>query len=166
MALQKESLRRMFQEVSLGAPENAIGFVLWRITSRYQREMDRALAALDLSNLQFVTLALVGWFERSGTVATQIEISRFGGIHPMQLSQMLKTLEAKQFVIRKRDVSDSRAKQVLLTRRGFETLKKAFPRAVEVQSRLFGATGAKGSALLTSLLVLDSQLSSTIDSEA
>ena len=163
MALTQDALRQMFQESSLGAPENAIGFVLWRITARYQREMDRVLALVDLSNLQFVTLALVGWFERSGMKATQIELSRFGGIHPMQLSQMLKALEAKQFILRKRDASDSRAKQAQLTRKGFAVLKQALPQAVEVQSRLFGEAGAKGSVLLKTLLQLDAQLSSSIE---
>ncbi len=161
MALKAQAIRQMFEEVSLGAPENAIGFVLWRITSHYQREMDRALSTVDLSNLQFVTLALVGWLERSGTVATQVELSRFGGIHPMQLSQMLKTLEAKQFILRKRDATDSRAKQVMLTRRGFETLRKALPQAIEVQGRLFGADGARGGSLLKSLLEVDRQLNWT-----
>ena len=165
MAVQKDALRRMFAEESLGAPEHAIGFVLWRVTSRYQREMDRVLAAVDLSNLQFVTLALVGWLQRSGTVATQIELSRFGGIHPMQLSQMLKILEAKQFVMRRRDSTDSRAKQVTLTLRGFETLRKALPHAMEVQIRLFGEAGAKGSALLQALLQLDAESSSAIQPE-
>ena len=159
MAMQQDALRRMFEEVSLGAPENAFGFVLWRVTSHYQREMDRILASVELSNLQFVTLSLVGWFERSGTAATQIELSRFGGIHPMQLSQMLKTLEAKRFIVRKRDASDSRAKQAKLTLEGFNTLRRALPMAVDVQSRLFGESGAKGSALLRALLKLDTQLS-------
>ena len=164
MGLQQDALRSMFEEVSLGAPENAIGFVLWRITSHYQREMDRSLATVDLSHLQFVTLALIGWLERSGTVATQVELSRFGGIQPMQLSHMLKTLEAKQFISRKRDALDSRAKQVRLTRSGFEILKRALPLAVEVQSRLFGEAGAKGSIMLKILLQLDLHLSSTNDS--
>ena len=165
MAVQKQAIRRMFEEVSLGAPENAIGFVLWRITSRYQREMDRALAGVDLSNLQFVTLALIGWLERSGITATQIELSRFGGIHPMQLSQMLKVLEDKRFVERKRDSVDNRAKQVTLTRKGFTTLERALPLAVAVQSRLFGEAGAKGSRLLDALLELDTQVRLSTGSE-
>ena len=127
MALQREALRQMFQESSLGAPENAIGFVLWRITARYQREMDRVLGPVELSQLQFVTLALVGWFERSGTIATQIELSRFGGIHPMQLSLMLKTLEAKQFIVRKRDALDSRAKQGKADAKRFRNSEKGSP---------------------------------------
>ncbi len=163
MAVKQEALQQLFADVSLGAPENAIGFVLWRITSRYQREMDRTLLGLGLSNLQFVTLALVGWMQRSGTVATQIELSRFGGIHPMQLSQMLKILEGKNFVVRRRDTADSRAKQVTLTASGFQVLRKAMPQAVEVQSQLFGETGAKGSSLLATLLELDRQMNSTVD---
>ena len=162
MAVKTEALQHLFAYASLGAPENAIGFVLWRITARYQREMDRALTNSGLSNLQFVTLALVGWMQRSGTVATQIELSRFGGIHPMQLSQMLKILEIKNFVVRQRDTSDTRAKQVRLTPAGFQVLKRALPLAVEVQNRLFGETGAKGSSLLAMLLGLDQQMNSTL----
>ena len=165
MGVQREAIRRMFEEVSLGAPENAIGFVLWRITSRYQREMDRALAVVDLSTLQFVTLALVGWLERSGVTATQIELSRFGGIHPMQLSQMLKILERKRFVERTRDAFDRRAKQIALTRKGFTTLEKALPLAVAVQNRLFGKAGAKGSGLLDTLLELDTRVRVSTGSE-
>ena len=58
MSAEADAIRQMFETVSLGAPENAIGFVLWRITVRYQREMDRALSVLDLTHLQFVSLAL------------------------------------------------------------------------------------------------------------
>ena len=86
----------MFENVSLGAPENAVGFVMWRIVARYQREIDRALAPDNLTNLQFITLALVGWFGREGTPVTQIELARLAGIHPMQVSQTLKALETKK----------------------------------------------------------------------
>ena len=159
MTAKQTALQRLFADRSLGAPENAFGFVLWRITSRYQREMDRALLNLDLSNLQFVTLALVGWMQRSGASVTQIELSRFSGIHPMQLSQMLKILESKKFVERRRDPADSRAKRVILTQAGFTVLAKALPLAVQVQSRLFGKTGAKGSPLLAAILQLDKRVS-------
>ena len=91
----------MFEEVSLGAPENAVGFVMWRVMARYQREMDRALADYDLTNLQFITLALVAWFGREGEAVTQIELAGLAGIHPMQISQTLKALEAKKMVLRR-----------------------------------------------------------------
>jgi DNA-binding MarR family transcriptional regulator len=151
-------IRKMFETASLGAPENAVGFVLWRIVARYQREIDHALAPLDLTNLQFVTLALSAWFARSGDEVNQAELARFGGIHPMQISHMLKTLENKGLVSRKRSSSDARAKQIEITQSGLHSLRQALPLVIEVQGRLFGEQGHPGGNLHKTLLKLDREL--------
>jgi DNA-binding MarR family transcriptional regulator len=151
------SIQQLFDSVSLGAPENAVGFVLWRIVVRYQREVDRALAPFDLTNLQFVTLALTAWFGRSGEAVSQVELARFGGIHPMQVSHMMKTLESKKFVLRKRSTADVRAKRVEITRKGLTVLGKALPAVIQVQQRLFGPEGKPGGTFLSALLRLDSE---------
>ena len=145
----------MFERVSLGAPENATGFIFWRITARYQREMDRALSSIDLTHLQFVTLALAGWLARSGESVVQSDLARFGGIHPMQLSQMLKVLEDKALVSRQRSTLDGRAKQVAITKSGLQALRQALPLAIEVQERLFGERGRPGGSLHEMLLAVD-----------
>ncbi len=148
----------MFEEVSLGAPENAVGFVMWRITARYQREVDRALTLLDLTNLQFITLALVAWFGRDDVPVTQIALARSAGIHPMQVSQTLKALEAKKMVSRRTSKSDSRAKRIEVTSSGLQTLQEALPRVIEVQHHLFGKAGLPGGILLRELLRIDEPL--------
>jgi DNA-binding MarR family transcriptional regulator len=148
----------MFDEGSLGAPENAVGFVMWRIVARYQREVDRALAPGNLTNLQFITLALVAWFGREGKPVTQIELARSAGIHPMQVSQTLTALESKKMVSRRRSKSDTRAKRVEVTSTGIEALQNALPRVIAVQSRLFGETGRPGGSLLKELHRIDGDL--------
>ena len=60
----KKKLDDVFAAPTLGAPENAVGFVLWRLVHRYVRELDRALAGLDLTHLQFTILALAAWLAR------------------------------------------------------------------------------------------------------
>ena len=155
----------MFETDSLGAPESAVGFVLWRIVARYQREVDRALIPLDLTHLQFVTLALAAWFGRSGETVNQAELARFGGIQPMQISHMLKTLESKGFITRERSVADTRAKRVMVTRDGVKVLRQALPRVIGVQGRLFGEEGAPGGRLLRSLLELDRRQNESDDEE-
>ena len=78
-----KAIQEMFETLSLGAPEETpSAFVLWRIVAGYQREMDRALAPLDLTNLQFVTLALAAWFGRSGESANQAELAALGASIP------------------------------------------------------------------------------------
>jgi DNA-binding MarR family transcriptional regulator len=155
----------MFETASLGAPENAVGFVLWRIVARYQREVDHALASLGLTNLQFVTLALVAWFgrtdERKAEPVSQAKLARFGGIQPMQISHMLKTLESKALISRQRSDLDTRANRVTITREGLKALREALPRMIEVQRRLFGEEGRPGGSLHTTLLALDQSLSQT-----
>jgi DNA-binding MarR family transcriptional regulator len=148
----------MFNEVSLGAPENAVGFVMWRVVARYQREVDRALAVSDLTHLQFITLALVAWFGRKHEPVTQIELSRSAGIHPMQVSQTLKALERKKLISRRRSKSDTRAKRAEVTSTGLKALREALPKVVEVQGRVFGETGRPGGSLLKELLRIDNSL--------
>lgn len=145
----------MFRAESLGSPESATGFVLWRLTARYQREMDRVLLGLDLTHLQFVTLALVAWFEREGEPVSQANLARFAGIHPMQLSLMLKALEGKALILRERSSTDTRAKNVLLTQAGFQALRRALPLAIATQDHLFGPSARPGSRLHDVLVRLD-----------
>ena len=160
MGTDTRAMENLFATVSLGAPENAVGFVLWRVVHRYVREIDRALAPLDITHLQFTTLTLAAWLGRSGNAVTQRELARFGDIHPMQVSLMLKALEGKAMVTRLRSRSDVRAKYVELTRAGMETLYRALPIVINVQQRLFGDQGRPGGALLALLQQMEHDRSS------
>ena len=163
MSNHTRAITHLFETVSLGAPENAVGFVLWRVVHRYQREADRALVALDLTNLQFMTLALAAWLGRTGEAVTQADIARAGDIQPMQVSHMLKTLEGKGVITRVRSISDVRAKQIEVTKTGLTVLRRALPVMIEVQQRLFGPEGGVGGSLLTALLRLDDAQTEGID---
>jgi DNA-binding MarR family transcriptional regulator len=147
----------MFETVSLGAPQHAVGFVMWRVVHRYQRAADAALRDLGLTHLQFVTLALVAWLGRSGEAASQADVARLGDIGTMQVSLMLKALEAKQLVHRERLRRAAPAKQVALTEAGLVALREAMPRLIEVQARLFGPAGQPGGGLLRMLNAIDAE---------
>jgi DNA-binding MarR family transcriptional regulator len=155
MAKKAQAIQKLFDEVSLGAPENAVGFLLWRVSHRYVREMDRALEPLGLTHLQFETLIQAAWLSRSGDLVTQSDLARFGEIHPMQTSQMLKTLEAKGLIARVSSESDRRAKHVQVTAPGLGALRRSLPRVLDVQVRFFGEEGRVGGTLLAALLALD-----------
>jgi DNA-binding MarR family transcriptional regulator len=150
-----DALQRLFTTASLGAPENAVGFVLWRVVHRYLREVDRALISLELTHLQFMTLTMTAWLSRQGAPVTQSDLAALGNIHPMQISQMLKTLERKGMVVRIQNPSDVRAKHVNVTAAGVKALRAALPLVIEVQQRLFGDDGKVGGRLLGMLLRID-----------
>lgn len=148
-------IREVFDTVSFGAPEKAVGFVLWRIVHRYMREVDRALVPLDLTHLQFMTLAMVAWLGRTADPVTQSDVAAHGDIHPMQVSLMLKALEHKGFVVRQRSGADVRVKHLELTREGIALLRQSLPIVVTVQKTLFGELADVDGDFLKTLLQLD-----------
>jgi DNA-binding MarR family transcriptional regulator len=147
-----KAIAELFATASLGAPEKAIGFVLWRVMHRYVREADRVLADVDLTHLQFQTLALAAWLGRSGEAVTQSELARAGDVAPMQVSHMMKALETKGWVRRPRSRSDVRAKNAEVTAAGLAVLRRALPLMVRLQRQMFGEEGAPGGDLLNALL--------------
>jgi DNA-binding MarR family transcriptional regulator len=154
MKIKGNELQEMFASASLGAPERAIGFVLWRMFHRYQRAIDRGMAPLDLTHLQFTVLTLVAWAARHGEEVSQAELGRTSDIHKMQLSQILKTLESKGWVQRVPSRVDVRMKNVQLTRTGLTRVRRALPVAIAVQRRLFGEAGMPDGDLLKTFTTL------------
>ena len=154
MPSDADVLAEIFENVSLGSPQNAIGFVMWRVVHRYVREVDRVLKPLDLTHLQFTTLTLVAWIAREGKSSTQSELARFGDIHPMQISNVLKALELKGMIGRSPAPGNALAKQVAITADGITAVRNALPRVIEVQERVFGERGRPGGALLELLVQL------------
>jgi len=145
------TLIEIFQTAKVERPEDAIGYLLWRVAHRHQREMDRTLADLDLTHLQFVALVQAGWLGRGGATVTQPALAAFGCISPMQLSNVLKALAAKHLIERPRDLTDARIKHVSLTPAGITLLQQALPRTRTHEKHFFGGADAAGSALYGAL---------------
>ena len=110
------------------------GFVLWHASLRWQQEVARVLAPLDLTYAQFTLLAGIWWLRREvgGTPPSQRELADHTGISPMMTSQVLRRLEAGGLVERVLDRGDTRVRRLALTpagtalaRRAVATLDKA-----------------------------------------
>ena len=151
----RHDIAELFETVSLGAPQHAVGFVLWRVMHRYQREIDQALRPLGLTHLQFIALALAAWSERDGEPATQSQLAAMGEIHPMQVSHVVKALDAKGLVTRTPSPGNALAKRVAITPAGLDALRAALPLGIEIQARLFGEEGRPGGRLLAMLVDVD-----------
>jgi DNA-binding MarR family transcriptional regulator len=155
MDADRQKIAELFETVSLGAPQHAVGFVLWRVMHRYQREIDQALRPLGLTHLQFTALALAAWSQRGGEAATQTELAAMGDIHPMQVSNVVKALDVKGLVVRTPSPGNALAKRVAITKTGLDALRAALPLGIAIQARLFGDEGRPGGSLLTMLLAID-----------
>ena len=151
MSIDHVELSDMFATASHGSPRQAIGFVMWRVTHLFERELEQAFRPLDLTHLQFTLLALVAWTQKEGDCPNQAELARAGGIHVMQVSNVLKALERKALIVRSAAEGNPTAKSIALTRKGLNRLRAAFPMALEVQRLIFGDAGQPGGSLLTGL---------------
>lgn len=119
-------------------PEESPGFLLWQVSTRWRRQMEAALATVDLTHVQFVILASVGWLTREGNQVTQIELARHCQTDITMTSQVLRTLERKGFIERKHRDGDERSKRPCVTDKGAQLIEKALPLVESVDREFFG----------------------------
>ncbi len=94
-------------------PEQSIGFMFWRTTNLWQRQIAKELELLDLTHVQFVLLAGIAWLnkEHAGLV-TQARLSEHAKTDIMMTSKVVRTLETKKLITRQVNRSDPRAKSL------------------------------------------------------
>ena len=144
MSIDTKALDSLFRSTGLQKPDDAVGFLLWRVAHRYQREIDRVCADVDLTHLQFVVLVIAAWLARGGIPVTQSRLVAFSNIHPMQVSTLLATLDQKGLVTPPRDQADERRKFVEITGGGVEALTQALPLVEAAQVRFFATDAVAG----------------------
>jgi DNA-binding MarR family transcriptional regulator len=120
-------------------PEESAGYLLWQVTHRWQRRVETALIELNITHLQFVLLAGMGWLTREGKVVNQVQLADFCQMDVMQVSQVVRKLEEKKLVKRTAHPSDTRAKAIALTSLGETRLQQALPVIERLDAAFFGA---------------------------
>jgi DNA-binding MarR family transcriptional regulator len=119
-------------------PEDSAGYLLWQVVHQWQRQVENTLAELDITHLQFVLLAGIGWLTRSDGLLTQVRLAEFCKIDVMQVSQVVRKLETKRLVQRSAHPTDTRAKVLTLTPKGEIILEQALPLIEGLDAAFFG----------------------------
>ncbi len=109
-------------------PWHSPGFLLWQVTHEWQRRINRSLENLDLTQMQFVLLAGVGWLSHQGKPVNQKALADFCQISSMQVSQVVRLLDHKELLERHSDQRDARARHLRLTLKGKRRLESALKR--------------------------------------
>ena len=94
------------------------GFLLWQVTTLWQREIKSALEPLGLSHSGFVLLASLLWLEEQDVVVTQTTLIEHTKLDKMTVSKGLKLLEKNGLVLRTENEDDTRAKTIILSAEG------------------------------------------------
>lgn len=134
-------------------PEESPGFLLWRVSTLWRRSIEDVLKPLDLTHPQFVVLATTGWLIKAQEKVSQIDISKLAGLDPNTTSQILRSLEAKKFIIRSHSI-DERSKYPQLTKEGANRLVKALPLVEQADAEFFSSVDLKKSGILKALQTL------------
>jgi DNA-binding MarR family transcriptional regulator len=114
------------------------GFLLWHATLRWQQAMRAALAPHELTHVQFVLLASIGWLAGRAEPSTQRVVAGHAGADMAMTSQVVRSLEAKGLIARVRVAGDARSWRLSLTEAGSERLAGALA-TVEAADRAFFA---------------------------
>jgi DNA-binding MarR family transcriptional regulator len=139
---------------SVDKAEDSSGFLLWQVTSLWQREIKKALEPHGLTHSQFVLMASIHWLGLHKNEVTQIVLSNHTKIDPMTTSTVLRTLQKKGLIQRQEHTTDTRAKAVELTEQGKQIIKKAVVTVESFDKEFFEILGSKTSAFNKNLLVL------------
>jgi DNA-binding MarR family transcriptional regulator len=136
-------------------PGSSPGFLLWRVTLRWQRLMAAALRPFGVTHVQFVLLASLWWLSDVRRESpSQRRLAEFAGTDEMMTSQVVRALDARGLVDRAADPQDARARRLKVTARGAELARTAVA-AVEAADRDFFAPAGNVERVLEILQALD-----------
>ena len=124
-------------ESNFSGPDESPGFLLWQVCNLWQKLQRKALLQFDLTHVQFVLLAGIGWMESKFPVVTQSALSKHAKTDVMMTSQVLRTLETKKLIVRKRSKTDPRAFSLSLTPLGKAQMNRALKVVEEVDINFF-----------------------------
>jgi MarR family transcriptional regulator, organic hydroperoxide resistance regulator len=125
------------------------GFLLWRATNAWQRAQRAALEPFGLTHVQYVLLSTLAAADKKGI--SQAEASSHSGVDPMTTSQVLRTLEAREFVSRTAHPDDRRAHRVSVTAGGRALVRKAAPKVEKADNEFFAGAGSDKAKVLAAL---------------
>jgi DNA-binding MarR family transcriptional regulator len=143
--------------------------MVWHLSLRWRRAVDRAVEPLGLTHAQYIVLATLQGMLSSGAPPTQRQVAVSTGLQPIYVSKLLRTLEAEGFVSSERDGTDGRALRTSMTRRGTQVIGEAIRIVRELDQQLTASLGDHGAELATfraSLIALLSDRTTTVDDES
>ncbi len=108
-----------------------------RVYNKWHSMIKKELKKMNLTHPQFVILASLAYLSQDSDEVTQVMISKLSGIDVMTVSQILSLLEKHDFVKRKEHSRDTRAKAVILNKKGEEILQKAVPLIEQIDEIFF-----------------------------
>ena len=133
------------------------GFLFWQVSSMWQRQINAGLRQFDLTHAQFVLLASLTWLVNETAPITQAELASHAKMDVMMASNVLRTLEEKGLILRNPHPTDTRAKSLAVTEKGFALARLAVRVVEDIDRAFFNSLGSGVSGFTGQLLKLISE---------
>lgn len=143
------------------AADDSIGFLIWKMTTLWQRKLILVLKKFGITQTQFAILASLRWFQDKEKLATQTNLVEHTKIDKMTLSKAIRKLELNGLVERSSSVLDARNTNVQLTTEGESLIVKAIFAVENTDDDFFSClteSQLKHYKSLTSLLIKSNTL--------
>ncbi|MCC6768962.1 MAG: MarR family transcriptional regulator [Bacteroidia bacterium] len=109
-----------------GDPEDQTGFVMWQLGMLWQRKIKSGLDTIGITYAQFLLLASLDFLSTQKNLVSQQDIAKHCRIDKMMTSKILRILQKKGLIQRRKNKMDSRAKTLALSESGVEVVGKAY----------------------------------------
>lgn len=129
------------------AKEEPTGFLLWQVSSIWERELKKSLEGAGLSYVQYMLMNGCDVLSAGHEPVTQTRLSEVALTDPMTTSKVLRTLEGRKLLRRREHPTDTRAKAVELTEKGKKALSDASKLVEQFDKKFFASVGSKTSAM-------------------
>jgi MarR family transcriptional regulator, organic hydroperoxide resistance regulator len=121
--------------------EDSPGFLLWKLSNKWQAKQRTVLKPFGLTHVQFVLLATLTY--TSGRhMFTQKQLAEYAETDVMMTSQVIRKLEQKKLVQREPSKDDARAFVVTPTRAGMALANQAVKEVERVDREFFRGAGS------------------------
>ena len=133
-----------------------LDILIWRVLKLFIKNKKRILAGSDLTFSQFEILSAVYYLQHMKPEVIQVDLSENTSIDPMTTSTVLRNLQKKGLINRKRSTVNTRTVTVGLTAKGMKLLEKAYQH-VEVSNKSI-YRGINKKQLISQLVKLSEKL--------
>lgn len=118
--------------------ESSTGLLFIRVYNKWHTIITRELRKFGITHPQFVVLTSLSFLSQSDDNVTQVSIAKMADMDVMSVSQIIKGLEKKGFIMRATNPNDSRANTVILLPKGQEIVKLTLPVVEKTDDEFFG----------------------------
>ncbi len=116
-------------------------YYLKQVVHLMQKTMRESLVDFDLTNTQFTLLMGLTVLTQKSKCVTQMDLANFLKLDKMMVSEVLRTLEKKGYILRVNNPNDKRAKSLIVTDKGVKLNEMALEKALAIDAQFFSVLG-------------------------